>query len=147
MTRLDPARVTPARIQLSRRFGFNLQEVSRALNGLPAVMVARPSIWGNPFVIGRPSGYLFQDGGDPTPLIAALSREQAVSFYDDLLNGFVGPEMHPWGHEWQEAVRKHFHGMSPGEAASCYLRNRNLACWCSLDRACHVDPLLRTANR
>jgi hypothetical protein len=44
--------VTPQRIQLSRKKGFNLQAVSLALNGLPAVNVARPSKWGNPFKIG-----------------------------------------------------------------------------------------------
>lgn len=39
----------PARLQLSRRRGFNLQAASRALNGLDAVVVARPTRWGNPY--------------------------------------------------------------------------------------------------
>lgn len=43
----------PQRIQLSRRKGFRLQEVSRALNGLPARAVTRPGIYGNPFRVGR----------------------------------------------------------------------------------------------
>lgn len=30
-----------------------MQELSRALNGLPAVMVGRPSRWGNPFRVGK----------------------------------------------------------------------------------------------
>jgi hypothetical protein len=38
---------------LSRRKGFRLQAASRAANELEAVSVARPSGWGNPFVIGR----------------------------------------------------------------------------------------------
>lgn len=41
----------PVRIQLSRKRGFFLQEVSQAQNGLPAVNVARPSKWGNPFTV------------------------------------------------------------------------------------------------
>lgn len=41
----------PQRIQLKRTRGFRLQEVSRALNGLPAVNVARPTRWGNPFKV------------------------------------------------------------------------------------------------
>ncbi len=41
----------PVRLQLSRRAGFNLQEVSRATNGLDAVNVARPGRHGNPFVV------------------------------------------------------------------------------------------------
>lgn len=43
----------PVRLTLSRRKGFNLQAASHAANGLAAVTVARPSRWGNPFVIGR----------------------------------------------------------------------------------------------
>jgi hypothetical protein len=43
----------PLRLTLSRHKGFNLQATSRAANGLSAVTVARPSGWGNRFVIGR----------------------------------------------------------------------------------------------
>lgn len=43
----------PVRLQLSRKKGFRLQEASRALNGLEAVNVARPSRWGNPFKVGK----------------------------------------------------------------------------------------------
>lgn len=39
----------PQRITLLRKKGFRLQEVSLALNGLPAVRVCRPGQWGNPF--------------------------------------------------------------------------------------------------
>lgn len=38
----------PVRLQLSRRAGFDLQELSRSTNGLPAVNVARPSKWETP---------------------------------------------------------------------------------------------------
>lgn len=44
---------TPQRIQLSRKKGFNLQAVSRKLNGLPAVNCDRPSEWGNPFPVNK----------------------------------------------------------------------------------------------
>lgn len=43
----------PQRIQLSRRKGFRLAEVSRALNGLPARAVTRPGIYGNPYRVGQ----------------------------------------------------------------------------------------------
>lgn len=43
----------PVRLRLSRRKGFDLQTASHAANGLAAVTVARPSHWGNLFVIGR----------------------------------------------------------------------------------------------
>ena len=42
----------PIRLRLSRRPGFSLQAASRAANGLPAVTVARPGRWGNPFRVG-----------------------------------------------------------------------------------------------
>ncbi len=49
--------MTPTRLQLSRKKGFDLQAHSLATNGLPAVVVARPTKWGNPFrVVGR-NGY------------------------------------------------------------------------------------------
>ncbi|KLI97636.1 DUF4326 domain-containing protein [Luteimonas sp. FCS-9] len=42
----------PVRLQLSRRRGFDLQAHSRAVNGLPATVVARPGRWGNPYRVG-----------------------------------------------------------------------------------------------
>lgn len=41
----------PQRLQLFRSKGFRLQEASLLRNGLPAVNVARPSRWGNPFTV------------------------------------------------------------------------------------------------
>lgn len=43
----------PRRIQLSRKRGFNLQAVSQALNGLPAIKVTRPGRWGNPWTFAN----------------------------------------------------------------------------------------------
>lgn len=45
-------KATPVRIQLSRKRGFNLQEYSHQINGLPAINVARPSRYGNPYKVG-----------------------------------------------------------------------------------------------
>ena len=61
--------VTPQRIRLSRRKGFNLQEASRKLNGLEAVNCARPSHWGNPFTV-----------------VACGSAEEAVRRYRARIN-------------------------------------------------------------
>lgn len=41
----------PVRLRLSRRRGFDLQALSLATNGLPAVVVSRPSRWGNPYPV------------------------------------------------------------------------------------------------
>lgn len=46
------APVMPVRLRLSRQKGFSFQTQSIGLNGLPAVRVARPGKWGNPFIVG-----------------------------------------------------------------------------------------------
>lgn len=43
--------VRPVRLRLSRAKGFDLQAHSRAINGLPAVNCARPSVYGNDFTV------------------------------------------------------------------------------------------------
>ncbi len=43
--------MTPQRIQLSRKAGFNLQAASLKLNGLPAINCARPAEYGNPYTV------------------------------------------------------------------------------------------------
>ena len=65
----------PVRLQLSRRKGFDLPALSRATNGLPAVKVARPSIWGNMFRVGDDHSYY---GGDD---YAEASAAQCVELY------------------------------------------------------------------
>jgi hypothetical protein len=41
----------PRRLRLSRRAGFKLQKHSTDVNGLPALVVSRPSPWGSPYRI------------------------------------------------------------------------------------------------
>lgn len=135
----------PVRLQLSRRKGFDLQAWSRETNGLTAINVSRPRLLGNPFVVGQPSGWKFKDGGDPTPIIAALSAEQAIAFYREAISGHLMPEMHPGGHEWVARWRRRFGGILPSRELE-RLQGCNLACWCSLEaRWCHADVLLELA--
>ena len=141
----------PVRLRLSRAKGFDLQAHSLAVNGLPAVVVARPGIWGNPFVVGKPSGCDFKDDGDKTPMIAAVPQSKAIEFYRIMAQGFLSPEMHPHGHAHMERWRRKVIGMSIAEAARCYLRGKNLACWCALPKhgepdICHASVLLRLSN-
>lgn len=134
----------PVRLRLSRTRGFNLQALSVETNGLPAINVARPSAWGNPFVVGQPSGHLFNDGGDPTPMVSALTRQQCIDFFEMACGGILAPEMYPAGHRWTEAFRKRF-GQSPVVCMS-FLEGRNLACWCEPGALCHADVLLERAR-
>lgn len=61
----------PVRLQLSRKRGFNLQEHSKSVNGLEAVVVARPSGWGNPFTVKE------------------IGREDAVRRFRSMVEGFL----------------------------------------------------------
>lgn len=108
---------TPVRLQLSRRRGLNLQALSLATNGLPAVNVARLGKWGNPFKVGDPFNVVSGDGcfTRRSPMTAA------------------------------EAVDK-FRRLECGPTRSANiareLRLKNLACWCAPGDACHADVLL-----
>jgi hypothetical protein len=113
----------PVRLRLSRARGFDLQASSLALNGLPAVVVARPGPWGNPFVVGR--------HGDAA---------YCVDLYKALLAGLmrVGPDPDiPALEQIREHIDRHGHE----------LRGKNLACWCKPGAPCHADVLLDLVNR
>lgn len=144
----------PVRLQLSRRKGFDLQALSRATNGLGAVNVARPSKWGNPFVVGEPSGIF--DGKDGRALgirdqveilVPALSLEHVIEFYRRAVEGTIQPEMYPAGHRWRDQFLMKSRSWWPSEAIHHELRGKNLACWCKPGEPCHVDVLLELANR
>lgn len=155
----------PVRLQLSRAKGFNLQSHSRAVNGLDAVKVARPTIWGNPFVIGEASGVFAADDKFPAEtMIPALTRTDVMRLYRDLVNGFICPEMFPHGHNWNTRFKKMTDGAHASEMAELYLKAKNLGCFCHLCPThkekgkplgvvcaecdpCHVDVLLEVANR
>jgi hypothetical protein len=127
----------PERIQLSRRKGWRKPE--------DAVVVARPTQWGNPFVVGS----LYQDrsawhdcpfpdatgffmrwsrtlAGTPIAIHCNPVRDRAHAV--DLFRRFVTYE-----DNWADYMAAHLAG-------------RDLACWCPLDQPCHADVLLELAN-
>jgi hypothetical protein len=117
----------PVRLQLSRRKGFNLQALSLGTNGLPAVTVARPTKWGNPWsIIQHGSGWWFVDGpGAPVGGLRCGNQEGA-----------------------QLVAVKAFRVLFEGKPeALIKLRAKNLACWCKPGAPCHADVLLDLANR
>lgn len=113
----------PVRMQLSRAKGFNLQAASIALNGLPAINIARPGPLGNPFVVG-------EDG----------TRAECVHLFRMMLGGSLAISTKA-SVESQRLVI----GYIAENLKS--LRNRNLACWCPAGAACHGDALLELLNR
>src|SRR3990167_2798719 len=118
--------VRPMRLQLSRKKGFNLQALSLATNGLPAVNCARPSKWGNPFKVGT---WVRPLGGLPVEL---KTREMAVTLFRINATDPQG------GYVFRQNVRKELAG-------------KNLGCWCPLPKPgepdhCHASLLLELAN-
>jgi hypothetical protein len=120
----------PVRLQLSRRKGFDLQQLSLAFNGLGAVNVARPGAWGNPFVVTEKISPGRHVGG--FRYLAVPTAEDAVECFREMM-------------------------ASPGDGADDLrsmlpsLRGKNLACWCKLPTfgepdVCHAAVLLELAN-
>ena len=104
----------PARVQLRRNKGWRMPENT--------VTVARPSRWGNPFVIGKTVVSPVERYA-PEP-VYVLDAAHAVRLYRRWITGSAnrGADMVP------------------------ELAGKNLACWCPLDQPCHADVLLELAN-
>ena len=118
----------PQRIQLRRTKGWRKPE--------GAIVVSRPSRWGNPFGMvrddsGERDGWWVQgDLGTPVRLGA--------------------PRFHDTKHAAAaDAVRRYrrwiFHQQRIDSLVPL-LRGHDLACWCPLDQPCHADVLLDLAN-
>lgn len=117
---------TPVRLQLSRRRGMNLQQLSRDTNGLDVVNVARPGKWGNP-ITKQDCEDAFSAMGKKLP---RDWQRLAVKYYDAWLGGEL-PEF----------------GEPPTvEEIQAELRGKNLACWCPHGSPCHAIVLLKIAN-
>lgn len=108
----------PERVQLSRRRGYRKPE--------GAVVVARPSRWGNPFVVGGVAWFETLNGrfGGSIP-----DRATAVWFFREWFT-----------YSDDENAR------AARDMARRDLAGRNLACWCPLDEPCHADVLLELVN-
>ena len=113
--------MSPQRIQLRRTKGWRKPE--------GAIVVARPTRWGNPhrIVPGAPAMVVEPCG---TEHIAAPGEERGLAvrlFRETLYDDFIGyPSL--------DEIRSELAG-------------HDLACWCPLDQPCHADVLLELANR
>lgn len=113
----------PKRIQMTR------QRPWRADNP-DAVIVSRPSKWGNPFTVAGAVEAGFADN-------TADGRAVAAGAFRDWLHGDdwaagSGPEWEIHRFALLGTLRE--------------LAGRDLACWCPLDQPCHADALLELAN-
>lgn len=110
--------VEPQRVQLKRTKGWRKPPNT--------VLIARPSKWGNPYVV-RHYELDYPKDEDWTE---RDWRRMAVSDFRGLIEG-------RWGEE----------GDYPSEAEiRAELAGKNLACWCPASQPCHADVLLELAN-
>jgi hypothetical protein len=119
----------PKRIQRRRTKGWRKPE--------DAVVVSRPSKWGNRHAVGRCSrvacggpGWCVSSGvDDPHTRVSDKAegiRLAVLRYVQDIA---------------ADPLRLAWAGMAATE-----LRGKDLACWCPLDQPCHADVLLDIAN-
>ena len=87
-----------------------------------AIYVGRPTRYGNPFIVGR-------DG----------TRAECLELYFALGSGYLVLTSKATMKEQKRAYRAM-------RDAQKYLRGKDLACWCPLNKPCHADVLLKLAN-
>ncbi|MGG7510939.1 DUF4326 domain-containing protein [Plantibacter sp. YIM 135249] len=125
----------PERVQLSRRKGYRKPE--------NAVVVSRPSKWGNPFAERIPHGETLQ----PTETRALLVKQ----FRMWLVDGAKPEEVVRQTPLRTESGQLWISHMRPTKRPNlrdvrAELAGKDLACWCPLDQPCHADVLLKIAN-
>lgn len=127
----------PLRLQLSRKKWYSLQAHSLACNGLAAVNCARPSKWGNPYVVSAPDP--FGPGWMSQARVVELYRLGIEQGYLTVPYTRLTPE--------QRGDGMHSFGAHPIDQVVHQLRGKNLACWCKPGEPCHADVLLELANQ
>jgi hypothetical protein len=136
---------TPVRIQRKRTPGWTLAGATN--NPLGAVIVSRPSRFGNPFVIVGQTVVAPDDSSD-APTLACTSpegaRKWAAHLYDDWLSG-TGPDV------YRVNGRTYDRRRLLADLESGVLTGRDLACTCPLPEPgqpdhCHAAVLLKLAN-
>lgn len=124
----------PKRIQMSRQHPWRAENPD-------AVIVARPSKWGNPFRAGQ------RIEVDPRGLAVyeVTDRDDAVRLFANWLSNSVDGEGRYVG-----GSTSYFGAESSARPSLDIVRSelagKDLACWCPLDEPCHADVLLELAN-
>lgn len=151
----------PRRIQLSRAKGWKKPE--------GAVVVARPTRWGNPFPL-KGDWIVWAAVAAGFRADAAGRRAAALWYYRQWLTGDAPARPAPDGGDRIEfesglaaSTEGHCRHLAADFASILFrlsvpnrptledirenLRGRDLACWCKPGEPCHADILLELANR
>lgn len=109
-----------------------------------AIVVARPTQWGNPWRVGSAIGVDLDEDDRYRNSAVIVTPGLAVALYREAL--FAAP-ISPTvvGGQRLQIVTGLASGVS-AETARTELRGHDLACWCPLDQPCHADVLLEVAN-
>ena len=126
----------PVRIQRKRTKGYNMQEHSRSINGLPAISVCRPGKYGN-WLIPRKS--------EKQHIVDEIVYEWWVFNRLTGENGCLCDTKETAIKECVDLFRIHANSVIRAENIR-QLRNHNLACFCKEGDPCHGDVLLELAN-
>lgn len=130
------------RITLSRAKGWRKPE--------GAIIVARPSLWGNPWAVGTPgqlSAYVIGRYNLPVDMTQAEAVEAYRAWLrgDRLAHDHLPDCLTPFG---RVAIKDHLHARRQLIHANLHtLRGHDLACWCKAGTPCHADVLLEIANQ
>lgn len=153
----------PKRIRLSRAKGYRKPE--------GAVVVSRPSKWGNPFVYRTHTGlarvpavdnpgaaweyegrisadgmrhdYHHPDGSITECHVRYMTRAEIVQLYRAVL--LSSPQSRYLGY-WVGKGADRRREYVTVEDVRRELAGKDLGCWCPLDKPCHADALLEIAN-
>lgn len=138
--------MTPTRITLSRAKGWR--------KPAGAIVVARPSIWGNPWAVGTPG--LLHTRIDGARVVykteIACDALDAVIIYERWLAGkdiwgINLPDLRHFTDAGKIALRDHLHARRQLILSNLHqLRGHDLLCWCKQGHPCHADVLLEMAN-
>lgn len=140
--------VTPKRIQLRRTKGWRKPDNT--------IVVARPSLWGNPYRVDREYGETYMVSSDGRPIQQVRGHDTAinlaVALYRGLMTGWSPSTLLSYANfdAAYAAHRRWLNRLGAGGHPIDYARTRlaghHLGCYCPLDQPCHADILLELAN-
>ena len=116
--------MSPQRIQLRRTKGWRKPE--------GAIIVARPSKWGNPFRV-----HIHTAACDGIRAAAVCPDGPCADDAADAVTAYRHAILYPLSGQPEVPT--------PDDIRT-ELAGRDLACWCPLDQPCHADVLLEIAN-
>lgn len=127
------------RIQRKRSKGWKMPDNT--------IYVGRPTKWGNPFVTIQDMTYYFSERRlklrlDPLVYCCHKSTADAIQLYELAICAPLKIRVFIGGYDGR-IIENYFITILNNLHE---LKNKDLACWCKLDKSCHADILLKFAE-